>query len=783
VNEDYSFQKKGGLHRIKGRFLPSALSMILCFFLFIPSQIFAQDKKAGAGQTENSGEKTKEEEESLKQDNNTRSKKQGEEKKEEERKDEMPTAQLGEIVVTASRYEKSTFDIPMGITAVGKQEIIEKGSRTTAEALRCKPGIWIQKTGHIGGSPIIRGFMGKRVIYLFDGIRRNTASLFAGPNPFLQSVDALDIDRIEVIRGPGSVLYGSDAIGGVINVITNEKPLFSSELKYGGRMYSRYASVDQEGSGRLETYFASPKIFGFIGGTRRDIDDLEGGRGVGAQDPSRWQESNWDAQIDYLLSEKHRLEFFVQDYTRPRSYRYDKPDRREEAERELYALRYKGCNVGFIKKLEFTTYFQNQERFKERLVSGSWVLDSVRDDETFGAEVQAISFPAKNIRLVYGIHYHKDDLERSDPRKGTEMPDVTWDNPAVFVLSEWHLTKRFRLDLGLRWDRFTLKSDPPPFDKLPSEVQDAINNGSFSLDALDLDETDDALTGGIGAVYSLTENLNLVGHIGRAFRAPNRGDMLDFGEFTYGFKVPSGDLDPESSWTYEIGLRAQHDDFAGAFTCFYTEVHDAIVSVPGTFGGATYIDVNGNGVEDPREQVYVKTNSDDKIIAQGVELEAKYYLPSEWAESIIGKGVLSSYGNFTWVYGKDKGQDEPLDRAFPTNALLGLRWEDERDPKKRKYWVALEAWMVRKFDRIPSTRQTRDPAFWNNPQDRNSGLLRADGSVPGFTIFNLRGRVKLSENATLSLGIENLTDKKYRVKDSRIDGPGLNFVVALDIKF
>ncbi len=686
---------------------------------------------------------------------------------------------LDEVVVTTTRYNDSAFNIPVGITVVDQQELLERSSRTAAEALRQKPGIWIQKTGHLGGSPVIRGFIGARVIYLFDGIRRNTAGLFKGPNSFLQNIDALDIDRVEVIRGPGSVLYGSDAIGGVVNVITNEKPVFSPEYRFGGRLYGRYGTVDQETSGRIETYVSGPKLYAFVGGTSRDISDLKAGGDIGEQIPSSWEESNWDAQIDYLPGDGHQIQFFAQDFSRPIGRRFDRPNWEQKNDRQLFGMRYKGRSVGPMENLIFTAYHQSQQNFIDEKF-----FDSDSDEKTFGFEFQATSSLAQNLESTYGFSFYRDDIKKSNPQKGTSDPDVQWDNPAIFMLNKWQATDALLVEFGLRWDRFSLKSDPPPFDQLASTVQDAINNGSFSVDALDLDETDNAVTGAIGAVYSLTDHLNLVGHIGRSFRAPNKSDMLGFGQFSFGFNVPAaGTLDPESSWTYEIGLRAMQADYSGALTFFYTEIDDAIISRTGTFGGSDFVDVNGNGIKDSDEQVFVKGNSTGTIKAEGVELEGNYYFPSSWTSSLLGKGYTSIYGNFSWIYGKDTGENEPLDRAYPVNALVGLRWEDERNALQRKYWVAMEAWLVNDFSRIPSNRQFRDPAFRVDPQDRNSDLLRPDGSVPGFSTFSIRAGMNITRNVTVALLLDNLTDKKYRVKDSRIDAPGLNFVSSVNITF
>jgi len=697
------------------------------------------------------------------------------EKKKEETKGNKLV--LEKEVVSSSRIDQTPFQSPLALTIVEKKEIVEKAGRTPAEILMYKPGIWIQKTGHQGGAPVLRGFMGNQVVYLFDGIRRNTAGIFGGPNGFLQTIDALDVDKIEVVRGPGSVLYGSDAIGGVINVISNEEPIFTDKWSFGGRSYAQFRSADQEKSGRQEIHVSNKKFFLFGGITSRDIDDLEGGHGVSIQTPSGSREFNWDLQTDYLIAPDHVIEAFAQSYDRPSGSRFDRPTQKSNANREMYGLRYFGKEIGFINELQTTTYYHNQESLTD-----SPNFDSASKESTIGFEVQAKSTIKDTVNLVYGIHYHQDNIDASDPQNGTEETNVKWQNPALFVLSEYQVTDRLKIDLGLRWDQFSLKSHAPDVSDLDQTVQDAIASGAFALKDLNLDASANALTGGLGATFGITEHINLVAHIGKAFRAPNKSDELEFGQFTFGFNVPTTNIKPESSWTYEIGTKAQYESFSAGFNTYYTVVQDGIISEPGTFNGLTYIDVNGNGVEDSDERVYRKSNSKDKIVAYGVEFESNWYIPTNWTEAIFRDNFLSVYTNFSVAQGKNKGTNEPLDRGFPLNGLFGLRIENDRDAQKRVWWVSVETWLVSDFHKIPSGRFNADPAFLNNPQDSKSGLIRPDG-MPGFGIINLHGGVKVYEGSTVTFGVENIYDKNYRMKDSRMDAPGINFILGLEVIF
>ena len=135
---------------------------------------------------------------------------------------------LDEVVVTGSRVEESVYESPQAVSTVTREEVLKRNYRTTPEALTYEPGVMVQKTAHGQGSPFIRGLTGKQVLILVDGVRLNNSTFRFGPNQYLATVDPATIERIEVVRGPGSVLYGSDALGGVINIITRKAPEFQA---------------------------------------------------------------------------------------------------------------------------------------------------------------------------------------------------------------------------------------------------------------------------------------------------------------------------------------------------------------------------------------------------------------------------------------------------------------------------------------------------------------------------------------------------------------------------
>src|SRR3990172_9049520 len=168
-----------------------------------------------------------------------------------------------DITVTATRVEEESFYVPQSVSGITSDEIIEKNFRTIPESLQDEPGILIQETAYGHGSPFIRGLTGKHILILVDGIRFNNSTFRFGPNQYFNNIDQGVVEHIEVVRGPSSVLYGSDAIGGVINVITKKREDYSSSHDIDGVITGRYGSVDESKTGRIEVS-GNLQNFGFI---------------------------------------------------------------------------------------------------------------------------------------------------------------------------------------------------------------------------------------------------------------------------------------------------------------------------------------------------------------------------------------------------------------------------------------------------------------------------------------------------------------------------------------
>nr|HPM78902.1 TonB-dependent receptor plug domain-containing protein [bacterium] len=194
--------------------------------------------------------------------------------------------ELPEVVVTAERSPIDLDDAARSVSIITAQQFDERIARTVPESLRATAGILVQRTNLGGGSPFIRGLVGNQVLILIDGVRMNNSTFRGGPNQYLNTIDPFFIDRIEVVRGPGSVLYGSDALGGTINIITHRRADFAEAYGVNGRLMSRFTTGEREATEHVGVESNVGQTLGMaVSGSLRQFGDIDPGGSKPLQAP------------------------------------------------------------------------------------------------------------------------------------------------------------------------------------------------------------------------------------------------------------------------------------------------------------------------------------------------------------------------------------------------------------------------------------------------------------------------------------------------------------------
>ncbi|MEK7398195.1 MAG: TonB-dependent receptor plug domain-containing protein, partial [Candidatus Poribacteria bacterium] len=194
---------------------------------------------------------------------------------------------LDEITITGTRSERDSFTSPSAMSVITSEDIGRKSLGTTPDMLRGITGIMVQKTTAGHGSPYIRGLTGYQTLIIVDGVRLTNSTFRSGPNQYLAMVDTGQIDKIEVMRGYGSTLYGSSALGGVVNVFTKSPSESLEKFSFHPYLSTKYSNADTGKFGRIGID-GGYKNFSFIaGGSYKDVDDLKPGKGYDIQLPSK----------------------------------------------------------------------------------------------------------------------------------------------------------------------------------------------------------------------------------------------------------------------------------------------------------------------------------------------------------------------------------------------------------------------------------------------------------------------------------------------------------------
>jgi len=723
-----------------------------------------------------------------------------------------------EIVVSATRTEKDIFWIPNAISVFNQEKIENINAEITPSILKEMTGVWAQKTTHGQGSPILRGLTGYQTYIQVDGVRLNNSTFRSGPNQYLATINPESLERIEVLRGSGSVLYGSGAMGGVISAFTKSPILLDSpKLIIKPRLFGRFASADREKTARLELNGGYEQLGFIIGGGIKDVEDLRPGSGYDVHLENRkfyitsekpdsipenawlvdtesgigWREYSGDAKLVYKINEGQSVKLAYQMVRQPEVPRYDKISTKEfdvysfaPQNRNLVYAKYIGKQLfPILDELQSTVSYHHQKEGRKEVKSGATEQRERFDTiNTLGISIQGTTLSAKRQRITVGGEFYSDIIDsrtvKTDLTINAEKIDETWGrfpdgskfwDMNLFAQDEIQILDRLELTLGGRYTLFSTEAELGSRDE------------TFGV----FEDSDSAFTGSAGIVVGIVDQLNLVGNLASSFRAPSLNDTTAVEVTNEGVDAPSPDVEPEKSLTVEGGIKARSKYFSGSVIYYFSGIKDLVTRVPveEAYKGQTipklYKDIQASY---PELDVFVQDNIDEAQI-QGIEIDGLARINNEW----------SVFGNLTFTRGKvtvlngeapdpDKPWESHIRREPPLNGLLGIRFEDQKD----RFWGEFFTRGAVKQNRL-SEGDIRDPRIPGFTRDVSEVKFDEDGlavgaGTPGWFTLNIRGGINLTDYSRLAVGIENILNRRYREHSSGVDAPGINFIVSLDNK-
>jgi outer membrane receptor protein involved in Fe transport len=626
------------------------------------------------------------------------------------------------------RGRTNIMDLAAAASIRTRDEITHRQAADMFQALENETGVLMQRTAAGQASPFIRGLTGQQVLILVDGIRLNNSVFRRGPNQYFNTVDPGMLDHIEVLRGQGAVLWGSDAIGGAINLVSrgaegNRDDYSRQDFTqyYNTSNASPYSRLNAEGWVGSTGYFAGMSFMNV-----RDLDT--GFDHLSRQPGTSYQQYAGDIKLNYMIDTDTLLTFSLQHFELenvPRSDRFPgfSGDRNnsnttsgarffDPQQRDLIYVRLQTLSPNpYVDLLMVTASYHRQREVQTRGIPTSQYQEI--DVETTGINLVAVKDLGHLGKVTGGTDWYYDDVDSpfGGTASGPIIPDdAIYQRIGVFLNWDVALTERLDAVFGVRFEHASTSGTP------------LIGN---TLVALDSNYQD--WIGQVGLVYKLQPCVHLVGSISEGFRAPNLDDLManNPNVLQQGQSVPSLNLMPENSINYEVGIKT---DFSGLRTetfVFWTDIQDNMVSItaaPNTFATA---------------------NQDSFI--QGVEFSGELLLEDAW----------SVYGNYWYTFGKNLITDQPLSRIPPMQGILGVRY---RRPLRQ---IDFYTWMSDRQDRLDPVRDLSDERI-------------PLGGTPGFGTLNLRVAQTLGRcrQHRLSLSLENITDQPYRVHGSGVYGTG-----------
>lgn len=707
--------------------------------------------------------------------------------------------QLDEVVMSISKWEQQKKDIPQKISLMNAKTIEFTASQTSADLLQNSGKVFVQKSQLGGGSPMIRGFATNRLLLSVDGVRMNNAIFRGGNIQNVISIDPFTVKSTEVIFGPGSVIYGSDAIGGVMNFYTNN-PQFSKtdSLEVFGKSNYRYSSANNENTvhvdfnlGKREWAFLSSLTYNNFGDlkmgshgptsylrnnyvvTENGQDRLRENDNAKKQVPTGYDQinvmqkvlfrpnSNWNINLSAYYSE-------TSDYSR-----YDRLIRPSNDGLGLRSAEwsygpqkwfmgnlqfYKNGKGKFYDGLKITTAYQNfVESRNDRGFGDDIRYGSKENVDAISANVDFENKRIGNLRLYYGGEYvfnkigsagNEFNIETmaTSPSASRYPDNSTWQTLAGYISGELRAKPNFTFLSGLRYSHVWI---------------DAIFDQTFySFPFNDADLSTGALTGSLGFSWFPKADLQLTFNGSTGFRAPNIDDVGKIFDSEPGsVVVPNPDLEPEYAYNLEVGIQKNFNDrlmLKGA--SFYTYLVDALVRRNFQFNGSSEIMYNG-----------------ELHNVQAIQNAAKAYVYGfEFGLDAFLTENLSVNANLTFTEGIEEeqdGTDTPGRHVAPTFGDFHIVWKNQK--LKTDLFANFNGEIS--FGDLAMSEKTKDYIY----------AVDADGNPysPSWYTLNFRSQYQLSHALKFTANLENFTDQRYRSYSSGIVAPGINLILGVGYTF
>ena len=620
---------------------------------------------------------------------------------------------IDEVVISANKWEQNKNQTPNRIETIGPSDIEFNNPQTTADMLGTTNQVFIQKSQLGGGSPMIRGFAANSVLIVVDGVRINNAIFRSGNLQNVISIDPLTLSNTEVLFGPGSVMYGSDALGGVMHFRTKSPGFISDKsLKIGASSLLRYSSANNERTGHVDLSVRGNKVTQFFSFTFSDYSHLKTGNKRSSKFPdfgkrfeyvdrinnvdriinntninkqvfSGYHQLNLLSKTKFRAGKSTDISYILNYSTTSDIPRYDRLIETDANGQLKAGDWFYGPQKWLSNSIQVSLYKENKFFDEARLIMTLQNIKESRNDRAFGDDklrvraeklnVFSLNFDfeknldSKNL-LFYGMEWFLNDVNSSAVKKdlitGLETPTISrypdggsdYMGIAGYISHKWKPSDKLSLTTGLRYNQVWLNA-----------LYTDVNSPGSSFDKFEVNNG--AINGSVGVAWLPASTWQINGLFSSGFRAPNVDDIGKVFDGANGIvTVPNTNLKPEYSYNSELGItKSIQDKFKISGTAFFTFLNNAMVHDSFTYRGEDSIYFDGE-----YSKVYALVNTRNAHIYGGnIQLE------------LAITPALGFSSSITVTKGEDS-QGRPLATHHSQFWIPGINLPQETVPKQYK---------------------------------------------------------------------------------------------------
>ena len=641
------------------------------------------------------------------------------------------------VFKSSMRINQSIYKIPYSVNIIDYKQIKKYGYRTTPESLSDIPGLFVQKTNHGGGSVFIRGLTGNQTLLLIDGIRLNNSTYRYGPNQYLNTVDVFDVNKIEVLKGGGSVQYGSDAMCGVINVQSPDHE-FSSKKTWKNIVITKFVSGNMEKTFHENLLYLTDKSSSSIAVTTRDFGDLIGGDTTGKQIQSGYKETCLNYSSKFKLNKQSQLIIASKNVSQrniPFYYKLALENYKiNQIDLQFHSLNYIKHELyktnKYFKKITSIVSYQKSIENKSTQKNGSDLKYYEKNSvNTLGITSDIESNINSKVKINSGIEFYHDLIFSGKEELNTVTKNSVFSRGlypnyslyssfSLFSLQEFK-TNNFIFQTGIRYNTFASSISDTSIGRVLLHTNAVVYNMSL--------------------LFNINNENSLFGSICSGYRAPNIDDLGSLGIVDFRYELPTANLKPEKSINLELGHKLNYQKLNTEFCVYYTRLRDIITRVKDS-----NMIINGYSV-------YSKKNIQKGFI-YGLEFSVHY--------SILNNLFLAS--NVSYAFGQNISQNEPIRRIPPLNGMFAINWKLKIIDINYK-WIAADS-----QNRLAEG-------------DKNDNRIPKLGT-PSWNVHNF-SLGKEYKSFSINGGIYNIFNKDYKTHGSGINGIGRSTWLTLTYKY